>query len=141
MSIGNIDAPLVLLLETPKKDRVKTDGFRVLSWMVLRMSLTSNDFYVTYDTEEESNLRRANLLSPVKKYYIHMGKSLTKKFNDVKETFTGQVVCTHSLAYLLMAPAECNSVARVLWRAAEKVGLKPVLNEEYKLNFPHFYEK
>lgn len=141
MGIGNIDAPLIILLEEVEKERVKADGFRVLSWLMLRMSLTSENVYVTYDTEEEMELRRKAILDPRKKYFVHMGKSLVKKFKDIKEAFTGQVVHTHSLSYLLMSPAECNSVARVLWRAAEKVNLKPVLNPNYQLQFPHFYEK
>lgn len=159
---GNVNAPLVIYHGTP----LQGEEEQLLLWMLLSMSLTEKDVYVDWILRcPEPRVKKNSPISK-KKDRLHCMKVCTtyhpcvhllsqqivaigniafEAFSDHSEVgkFQGRyheeygVWATYSLAYALMSAAESLDIFRVLWRAAEVAGLRPIRNKSIRpFEFP-----
>jgi len=142
---GNPAAKLVIVLDDPGNALAE----KLLIWILYKLSLSSEDVWIDYTLKcPVGNHKKADLRA----YYslcwtaqprdeiinnqslvvcgalsssLVGGKNLTKVQGTRDENGVWYV---YSFKFLLMNPAACLSTWRVIYKAAEEAGLKPVYN-------------
>lgn len=145
---GNPEAPLVIVLDAPGSQLAE----KLLIWLLMRMSLTEDDVWIDYvfkcpvvDKKPKKALMEncyGICWNHVIRAEVFAAKSLVicgnwgvqfvisqkmKELHGLKDEESGAWVC-YDFKYLLMNPAECVDNSRVIWKAAEECGLKPIVN-------------
>lgn len=155
---GNPDAKLVILLDAPGDILAE----KLLVWLLMRLSLTSEDIWVDYLVKcelTESKPKKADVLLAYKTCWQHIPRTQVTTTDNVvvicgnwgsklvagqemknihgrKDEETGAWIC-YSFNYLLMQPSVCLETSRVLWKAAEEAGLHPMTNTKLEMfKFP-----
>lgn len=142
---GNPEAKLILVMQSPGDDKAE----QLLIWICKKLGLGADDIWIEYLTNcalpHVGKLKKAfHKQCYAQCWNSHPRISSTR---DVSLVFCGTEVADfladtklnemhgkknelgiwfiYSFQYLLMSPAECVEVWRVLYKAAEEAGLKP----------------
>lgn len=141
---GNPNALLAILLDCPGNALAE----KLLIWILRRLSLTSNDVWIDYFVKcpLPKKALKALVLESYKTCWNHiirhevmnaqavvvtgnwgcdlLTSAKMKDLHGRKCPETNIWVC-YSFKYLLMNPSECVDNSRVIYKAAEEVGLSP----------------
>lgn len=154
---GNPDARLIIVLDGSGNILAE----KLLVWILKRLSLTADDVWVDYlfRCPVPKQLKKKELLECHRICWTSHPKAWgdredtavvlagnwaadflvnakMKEWHGKKDPDSGVWIC-YSFLYLLMNPAECVDNWRVLYKAAEEVGLKPKMVVEIEpFRFP-----